>query len=205
MVINDMNVTWIGSAGRSHLLALFCSDTGDFRKRALSPWPHGGVRRMTDERPDRVVVSIMSFLGVERTDDGLRNVWPSPGRASLGLPRLHDERTEGLSPMAMPPLILPRPDSSCGKVFYFDRRAAEGHRIALGVWIRATGRVREGYRLAVFRCKRCGGFHIGQRRIDILREQTSVPSHVDADQEPCGEDHEPRRSRYFIELDRFPA
>jgi hypothetical protein len=65
-------------------------------------------------------------------------------------------------------LILPKADASCGKTFLPDRRTADGHRIALEVWNRATGRVREGYRLAVYRCKRCGGFHIGQRPVDRI-------------------------------------
>ena|SRR5579885_2985670 len=70
--------------------------------------------------------------------------------------------------MARAQLILPQPDASCGKTFFPDRRTADGHRIALEVWNRATGRVREGYRLAVYRCKRCGGFHVGQRPIDRI-------------------------------------
>src|SRR6185312_711747 len=67
--------------------------------------------------------------------------------------------------MARPQLILPQADASCGKTFYSDRRTADGHRIALEVWNRATGRVREGYRLAAYRCRRCGGFHVGQKPI----------------------------------------
>jgi hypothetical protein len=70
--------------------------------------------------------------------------------------------------MARNHVILPRADSACGKTFYSDRRTADGHRIALEVWNQATGRVREGYRLAVYRCRRCGGFHIGQRAIDRI-------------------------------------
>jgi hypothetical protein len=65
-------------------------------------------------------------------------------------------------------LILPRADSGCGKAFYSDRRVADGHRIALEFWNRATGCVRDGYQLAVYRCKRCGGFHISHRRIEKL-------------------------------------
>ena len=65
-------------------------------------------------------------------------------------------------------LILPRADSGCGKAFYSDRRTANGHRIALEFWNRATGCVREGYQLTVHRCKRCGGFHISQRQIEKL-------------------------------------
>ena len=65
-------------------------------------------------------------------------------------------------------LILPRADSGCGKAFYSDRRIADGHRIALEFWNRATGCVRDGYQLTVHRCNRCGGFHISQRRIEKL-------------------------------------
>ena len=71
--------------------------------------------------------------------------------------------------MAMSQLILARPDAACGKVFHDKRRAAEEHRVALEVWNRATGCARENCRLVVFHCKRCGGFHIGQKRIDRLR------------------------------------
>ena len=70
--------------------------------------------------------------------------------------------------MPRPQLILPQADASCGKTFFPDRRTADGHRIALEVWNRATGRVREGYRLAVFRCKRCYGYHVGQRPVDRI-------------------------------------
>ena len=62
-------------------------------------------------------------------------------------------------------LIIPRADAGCGKVFYDDRRTADQHRIALEFWNQATGQVREGYHLAVYCCKRCGGFHISQRPI----------------------------------------
>ena len=75
-------------------------------------------------------------------------------------------------------LILPQADASCGKTFFPDRRTADGHRIALEVWNRATGRVREGYRLAVYRCKRCCGYHVGQRPIDrIPIRPLPLPTH----------------------------
>jgi hypothetical protein len=79
--------------------------------------------------------------------------------------------TESGGPIGMPKdhLILPRADSGCGKAFYSERRVAEGHRIALEFWNQATGCVRDGYQLTVHRCKRCGGFHISQRRIEKLR------------------------------------
>jgi hypothetical protein len=72
--------------------------------------------------------------------------------------------------MARDQLILPRADSSCGKAFYSDRRTADGHRIALEFWNRATGRTRAGFQLAVYRCSRCGGFHIAHKRIRIHPE-----------------------------------
>jgi hypothetical protein len=67
--------------------------------------------------------------------------------------------------MAKTHWILPRADSACGKVFHPDRRAAEGHRVARELWDQATGRSREDYRLVVYRCKRCCGFHIGSRKV----------------------------------------
>ena len=67
--------------------------------------------------------------------------------------------------MAQPRLILPQADSTCGKLFYRDRQTADAHRVALEVWNRATGRVREGYRLVVCRCRRCGGYHVGHKSI----------------------------------------
>jgi len=63
-------------------------------------------------------------------------------------------------------VILPRADAGCGKVFYRNRRTADGHRIALEFWNQATGRVRVDCRLSVYRCKRCGGFHVGQKRVE---------------------------------------
>jgi hypothetical protein len=90
-------------------------------------------------------------------------------RANSTLPRSRlcpDEVAGGPITVARAQLILPRADSGCGKVFYGDRRTADWHRIALDFWNRATGRIREGYRLGVYRCKRCGGFHIGQKRIE---------------------------------------
>jgi predicted Zn-ribbon and HTH transcriptional regulator len=68
--------------------------------------------------------------------------------------------------MPRPRLILPRADAECGKVFYEARRTADEHRIALEFWNQATGHIRKGYHLAVYRCKRCGGFHIAKKRIE---------------------------------------
>jgi hypothetical protein len=75
--------------------------------------------------------------------------------------------------MSRPQLILPRADAGCGKVFYKERRRADEHRIVLNFWNQATGDLRKGYCLTVYRCKRCGGFHIGQKRIATLRGCTS--------------------------------
>ena len=66
--------------------------------------------------------------------------------------------------MARSRMILPAPDPTCRRIFHADRLTAEGHRIALEIWIRATGREREGARVVVFRCKRCAGFHVGRKR-----------------------------------------
>lgn len=92
--------------------------------------------------------------------------------------------------MARTQLILPQADAACGKLFYSDRRTADGHRIALEVWNRATGRVREGYRLTVVRCRRCGGFHIGQRPIDKKTMHAGPPRELGGDLETCDR-HEP--------------
>jgi hypothetical protein len=67
--------------------------------------------------------------------------------------------------MARSHWILPRADSACGKVFHPDRRTAEGHRIALELWNQATGRSRTDRRLVVYRCGRCGGFHLASRKV----------------------------------------
>ncbi len=67
--------------------------------------------------------------------------------------------------MSYPALILPQADAACGKTFFADRRTADCHRIALEVWNRATGRSRPGYRLSIYRCRRCGGFHLGQKAV----------------------------------------
>jgi hypothetical protein len=80
--------------------------------------------------------------------------------------------------MPRPQLILPQADATCGKTFFADRRTADGHRIALDVWNRATGRGREGYRLSVYRCRRCGGYHVGQKPID-RRPNSPLPSPAD--------------------------
>jgi hypothetical protein len=64
-------------------------------------------------------------------------------------------------------MILPSPDPSCRRLFHADRLTAEGHRAALEVWLRATGRERAGTRVIVYRCKRCAGFHVCRRRIIV--------------------------------------
>jgi hypothetical protein len=71
-------------------------------------------------------------------------------------------------------IIRPRADAACGKVFYEERRTADEVRIVLDFWNRTVGRVRKGYHLSAYRCKRCGGFHIGQKR--IKRQSTQLLS-----------------------------
>jgi hypothetical protein len=77
--------------------------------------------------------------------------------------------------MARSRLILPRADSKCGKVFFRDRQSADGHRIALEFWNRATNQARQGHRLAVYRCKNCAGFHIGWKRDEIAGSPIRSP------------------------------
>ncbi len=76
--------------------------------------------------------------------------------------------------MARSDWILPRADAACGKVFHPNRQSAEGHRIALELWVHATGCAQAGYRLATFRCKRCGGFHIGRKKARQKRLETAA-------------------------------
>jgi hypothetical protein len=67
--------------------------------------------------------------------------------------------------MARSHWIMPCADAACGRAFHPDRPTAETHRVALGFWYRATGGDGAGSRLAVYRCKRCFGFHIARKRI----------------------------------------
>jgi hypothetical protein len=61
--------------------------------------------------------------------------------------------------------ILPRADAACGRAFHPNRPTAETHRVALALWYRATVVGSAEPRLAVYRCKRCFGFHIARKRI----------------------------------------
>lgn len=94
--------------------------------------------------------------------------------------------------MPYPQLILPQADAACGKTFFADRRTADAHRVGLEVWNRATGRERPGYRLSVYRCRRCGGFHLGQRPIPPPRPPApaSIPDESDAARDADGMAHE---------------
>jgi hypothetical protein len=80
--------------------------------------------------------------------------------------------------MARSRMILPAPDPTCRRIFHADRLTAEGHRIALEIWIRATGREREGVRMTVYRCKRCAGFHVARKRIAETTALIAPPSEV---------------------------
>jgi hypothetical protein len=66
--------------------------------------------------------------------------------------------------MARSDWILPRADAACGKAFHADRRSADGYRVALEFWNKATGHITPGSSLVTYRCKRCGGFHVGRKR-----------------------------------------
>ena len=64
----------------------------------------------------------------------------------------------------MPPqMIRPVFDPECRRVFHVDRQGARAHLIALEIWNRATGRNLHGRRLTIYRCPRCGGYHVTTR------------------------------------------
>lgn len=87
-------------------------------------------------------------------------------------------------------IILPRADVRCGKIFHQDRGSARGQKVALEFWYAATGITREGSRLAVYRCKRCGGFHIGwkQKRADRPSNHRGAPENQPIDANDFVED-----------------
>ena len=76
--------------------------------------------------------------------------------------------------MARSDWILPCADAACGKAFHADRRSAEGYRVALEFWNQATGRINLRSTLVTYRCKRCGGFHVGRKRVESALEGASV-------------------------------
>lgn len=78
--------------------------------------------------------------------------------------------------MARSRMILPAHDPTCRRLFHADRLGAEGHRIALEIWLRATGREREGFRVVAFRCKRCAGFHVRRKRIAGASDFAAPPA-----------------------------
>jgi hypothetical protein len=80
--------------------------------------------------------------------------------------------------MARSDWILPCADTACGKAFHADRRSADGHRIALEFWNQATGRSRSGSALVTYRCKRCGGFHVGRKRMNSEPTRSSACSQI---------------------------
>lgn len=60
-------------------------------------------------------------------------------------------------------MIRPVFDPECRRVFHVDRQGAQAQLVAMEVWNRATGRDLQGRRMVVFRCPRCGGFHVATR------------------------------------------
>jgi hypothetical protein len=98
--------------------------------------------------------------------------------------------------MATSHWITPRADAACGRAFHPDRPTADGYRVALAFWYRATGRDREGNRLAVYRCKRCCGFHIAYKR--VVHESVQPPDEV----APYGP--EPDTVESWIDLEAVP-
>lgn len=62
-----------------------------------------------------------------------------------------------------PQMIRPVFDPECRRVFHVDRQGARAHLVALEIWNRATGRDLRGRRLTIYRCLRCGGYHVATR------------------------------------------
>lgn len=62
-----------------------------------------------------------------------------------------------------PQMIRPVFDPECRRVFHVDRQGARAHLVALEIWNRATGRDLHGRRLIIYRCLRCGGYHVATR------------------------------------------
>jgi hypothetical protein len=87
-----------------------------------------------------------------------------PG-ASPKVPHRRGSLTGVPIPLARTRWITPRADAACRRPFHPDRPTAETHRVALALWYRATGDDAADPRLAVYRCKRCFGFHISRERI----------------------------------------
>ena len=115
-----------------------------------------------------------------------------PRQSSPGYPERRSD------PMARSRWIMPRADAACGRVFHPDRKTAEGHRIALELWNQATGHTREGHRLAVYRCGRCGGFHIATRKVEPQTAQASVSTRPYAAEQEWAN---PEVERYVDALD----
>ena len=129
--------------------------TSRMAARLHGRWDGGPVDSV---RPAESLTLLSSFIhSIDRSRDGatirlrgspdLAGFFPQ-GKASRGC----DAKSGVQDVMARTQLILPQADAACGRPFYFDHRTADGDRIALEVWRRATGHLREGYRLAVFRC-----------------------------------------------------
>ena len=78
-------------------------------------------------------------------------------------------------------MILPTHDPACGRVFHADRRSAEAYRVAMEVWYRAIGREVVGHRLAVYRCKRCAGYHVAFKRVRPAPPTLLVPIFSEVD------------------------
>ncbi|AMV39141.1 hypothetical protein [Planctomyces sp. SH-PL62] len=62
-----------------------------------------------------------------------------------------------------PQMILPVFDPACRRVFHLDKLGAQGQLVALEIWNRATGRDLGARRLTVYRCTRCGGYHVAAK------------------------------------------
>jgi len=62
-----------------------------------------------------------------------------------------------------PQMIIPTFDPACRRIFHADRQGAQAQLVAMEVWNRATGRDLGDRSLQVYRCVRCGGYHVAAR------------------------------------------
>ncbi|WP_165250025.1 hypothetical protein [Paludisphaera soli] len=75
-----------------------------------------------------------------------------------------------------PQMILPMFDPACRRLFHADRQGAQGQLVAMEIWNRATGRDLGNRRLSVYRCPRCGGYHVAAK---VVRTRSSCHSPAD--------------------------
>jgi hypothetical protein len=78
-------------------------------------------------------------------------------------------------------LIQPKYDPACRRIFHPDKQGAQAQLVAMEVWNRATGRNLGGRRLVVYRCDRCGGYHVAARFAPAPKRRASAAVGGEAD------------------------